>query len=136
MRDLVYFLHLLIGLSLVVLPILILINIGKNPKIVKWASILTALLSWLLLIPAGTLYLTFYPATKTLILAGSSPWAHEIGMEVKEHLGLIVPLIATVGMLLVKNGDEEASRKWWILLLIIVLAIGVLGRIVTMGAGK
>ena len=100
----------------------------KNPPIDN-----TAAISWLLLLPAGLLYLTFYPATKTVIKAGAWPWAHSIVMETKEHWGLLLPIIATTAAFLVYSGKFRESRKWWILLIMLAALIGVMGRIVTMG---
>ena len=130
------YLHIIIGLALIVFSILILLelkNYKKKSKLLKLYSIITAALSWGLLLPSGILYLTFYPATKTLIKAGSWPWAHSIFMETKEHWGLLLPIIATVAAGLVFSGKIKESKKWWILLIIITLLIGIMGRIVTLG---
>ena len=135
MRDLAYFGHLLLGVGLVVLPIIILVNLKEKPKWLKAVSAITAAISWLLLLPAGLLYLTFYPATKTVIKAGAWPWAHSIIMETKEHWGLLLPVVATVATLLVFDGKEAESKKWWILLLVVSFLIAIFGRIVKMGAG-
>ena len=133
-RDLVYFAHIIIGIALIVLPIIILTNLKNKGSFAKNLSALTAALSWILLLPAGLLYLQFYPATKTLILKGVWPWAHEIAMEAKEHWGILLPFVATVAALMVWQGKEEESKKWWILLLVLSVLIAVLGRIVKMGA--
>ena len=135
MRDLAYFGHLLLGVGLVVLPIIILVNLKEKPKWLKAVSAITAAISWLLLLPAGLLYLAFYPATKTVIKAGAWPWAHSIIMETKEHWGLLLPVVATVATLLVFDGKEAESKKWWILLLAVSFLIAIFGRIVKMGAG-
>ena len=132
MRDLLLYLHIIAGLSLIVFPIVILLQEKKSTWI-KPFSILTAAISWLLLLPSGKLYLTFYPATKTLIKAGSWPWAHSVFMETKEHWGLLLPIIATTAAFLVYSGKFKESRKWWILLIILAALIGIMGRIVTMG---
>ena len=135
MRDLAFFGHLLLGVGLVVLPIIILVSLKEKPKWLKAVSAITAAISWLLLLPAGLLYLTFYPATKTVIKAGAWPWAHSVFMETKEHWGLLLPIIATVAVLLVFGKKEEESKKWWILLLAVSFLIAIFGRIVKMGAG-
>ena len=132
MRDLMLYLHIIAGLSLIVFPVIILIQDRKSTWI-RPLSFLTASISWLLLLPSAKLYLTFYPATKTLIKAGSWPWAHSIFMETKEHWGLLLPVIATTAAFLVYSGRLKESRKWWILLIILAALIGVMGRIVTMG---
>ena len=134
MRDLVYFLHLILGFALVALPIIILINLKKKPAYLRPASALAAAISWILIIPAGLLYLNFYPATKTLIKAGAWPWAHSIFMETKEHWGILLPFVATVAAILVYRGKDGESKKWWILVLVMAVLIAVFGRIVKMGA--
>ena len=134
MRDIALYAHIILGAALVLLPILIILNFKKNSNLVRQLSILTAGVSWAVLVPAGILYLTFYPATKTLIKAGAWPWAHSIFMETKEHWGILLPIIATVAAWLVLTGKEKESKKWWILLAVVALLIGVMGRIVKMGA--
>ena len=134
MRDLALFAHIILGGALVVLSAVILFELNKKSSLLKPLSALTAGISWLLLLPAGILYLNFYPATKTLIKAGAWPWAHSIIMETKEHWGLLLPVIATVAALLVFSGRAKESRRWWILVMVLSIAIAVLGRIVKMGA--
>lgn len=134
MRDVVYFAHIIMGFALVVLPVFILFDLNKKSVLYKPLSFVTAGISWLILFPAGKLYTTFYPATKTLILAGPWPWAHSIVMETKEHWGLLLPIVATVAAGLVFSGEAEESKRWWTLLAILALLIGAMGRIVKMGA--
>src|SRR3989344_6559352 len=134
MRDAVLFAHIILGAALAVLSIIILLEMKKRKSsILRPLSVLTAGLSWSVLVPAGILYINFYPATKTLIKAGAWPWAHSIFMETKEHWGILLPIIATVAAWLVLTGKEKESKKWWILLAVVALLIGVMGRIVTLG---
>ncbi len=134
MRDLVLFAHIIGGLLVMVLSIIILLYLKKQAKWLKPLSIFTAFLSWAVLLPSALLYLTFYPATKTVIKAGSWPWAHSIIMETKEHWGLLLPFIATTAAWLAMSGKTEQSRRWWILLIILTVLIGVMGRLVKIGA--
>ena len=134
MRDLVYFGHLILGISVVVASFLVIRGIKTKASWVKPLSALTATISWLLLLPSSILYITFYPATKTLVKAGSWPWAHSIIMETKEHWGILLPLFVTVAALMVYNGKTEESKKWWILILVVSVLIAVMGRIIKMGA--
>ncbi len=133
MRDLVLYFHIIIGLSIIALSIVILLQIKKKSTWIKPLSAITAALSWLLLLPSAILYIVFYPATKTLIKAGSQPWAHSIIMETKEHWGLLLPIIATVAAGLVFSGNVKESKRWWILLIILAALIGIMGRIITLG---
>ena len=134
MRDLVLFVHIILGLALITFPILILLYLKKRPTWLKLLSFLTAVISWVLLLPAGKLYITFYPATKTVIKAGAWPWAHSIIMETKEHWGLLLPIIVTTAAGLVFIGKAQESKKWWILTVILSALLGILGRIIKIGA--
>ena len=134
MRDFVLFAHIILGLALIAFPIIILQYLKKQPYWLKPLSLLTAAISWALLLPAGKLYITFYPATKTLVKAGAWPWAHSVIMETKEHWGLLLPIIATVAAGLVFSNKVKESRKWWILTIVISILLGVMGRIIKIGA--
>ena len=136
-RDFALYSHLLIGILLIVIPIIILFKIAsKNSSKIKSYSLITTILSWLLLVTGGRLYLTFYPATKTLINAGSRPWMHKVIMETKEHWGLLIPIIATAATLLVYSGKLKESKKWWQLLIIISALLGIMGWFISnRGAG-
>ncbi|MBS3132050.1 hypothetical protein J4212_06460 [Candidatus Woesearchaeota archaeon] len=133
MRDIALYLHIIGGLLLIAFPIIILAYMKKKPKWLKHLSIATAAVSWLTILPSAVLYLIFYPATKTLIKAGSRPWAHSVVMETKEHWGLLLPVIATLAAWLVYSGKLKESKKWWMLLIALAVIIGIMGRIVTLG---
>ena len=134
MRDFVLFAHVILGSALIVFPLLILLYLKKNPKWLKTLSLLCAAIGWLLLLPAGMLYLTFYPATKTLIKSGAWPWAHSVVMETKEHWGILLPIIVTIAAGYVWTNKTEESRKWWILTIVLSILLAVMGRIVKIGA--
>ena len=136
MRDLVLIAHVLIGIGIMLSAILVLLNLKSSKKTVQIYATIAAILSWLVLLPSAILYLVFYPATKTVIKAGSWPWAHTILMEAKEHIGLLLPLISTVGVVYVCRGKIKESRKWWILLAVTALLLGIMGRVIKIGALK
>ncbi|MBR9706949.1 MAG: hypothetical protein GOV15_00775 [Candidatus Diapherotrites archaeon] len=136
MRDLALFAHIILGLALIVLPLLIIPELrNKKSKTLRPYSILTAITGWVMLLPAGNLYTVYYPATKTLIKAGSQPWAHSIIMETKEHWGILLPVFATVAAGLVIAGRAKESKKWWQLVMILSILIALMGRVIVMGAG-
>ncbi len=134
MRELVLYGHIILGLAIVILSVFILMELKKKSSYLKPMAAATAFISWLEILPAGILYLTFYPATKTVIKAGPWPWAHSIVMETKEHWGLLLPVIATVAAWLVYKDQLKESKKWWILLIALTVVIGIMGRIIKMGA--
>ncbi len=133
MRDELLYAHILLALAVAVIAVIIIRQKNKSP-LTKNLSILGAVVSWISVLPAGLLYLNFYPATKTLILSNAWPWAHEVIMETKEHWGLLVPVFATVAAWLVLTGKEKESKKWWTLVLVMVVLIGIFGRLVKLGA--
>ncbi len=134
MRDFVLFAHIILGMLLIVLPVIILIYLNKKKRWLKLLSVVAAAISWILILPAGILYIVFYPATKTLVKAGSWPWAHSVVMETKEHWGLLLPIAVTVAAFLVYKNKEKESRKWWILVIVLTVLLGVMGRIIKIGA--
>ena len=134
MRDEALYIHILLGVLSIIFAATILYGMKKKASWVKPLSMITAAMNWLVLVPAGFFYINFYPATKTLIKAGAWPWAHSIFMETKEHWGLLLPVIATVAAVLVVQNRENESRRGWWLLIGITVAIGIMGRIVKMGA--
>ncbi len=58
-------------------------------------SLLVAVLMWAAYLVGGYWYVVFYGPDKAAILAGPWPFAHKFFMETKEHLFLILLLVAT-----------------------------------------
>jgi hypothetical protein len=65
-------------------------NAGRIRAVALLAAV-TMAAAW---ICGGYWYVHFYPAEKTLILAGPWPFAHNVFMEVKEHLFFITGTLA------------------------------------------
>src|SRR3989338_5572712 len=132
-RDTALYLHIIGGLLLIVIPAIILLQLRSKPSWLKVAAVATSAVSWITLLPSAILYLIFYPATKTLIKAGPTPWAHSVVMETKEHWGILLPVIATLAAWLIFREKYEESRRWYILLIVLAVLMGVMGRIVSTG---
>jgi len=62
---------------------------------IKNISILCAVLIWLTYIIGGYWYVVYYAPEKAIIKAGPWPFAHGIFMEIKEHVFLMLLLLAT-----------------------------------------
>jgi hypothetical protein len=134
-KDLMLYMHILLGAAVIALSLLAYFAAkGKDTRLLKIYAGFAALSSWVLLLPSAMTYLVFYPATKTVIKAGAWPWAHSIVMETKEHWGLLLPVITTVAAGLAFTGRQEKSRKWWLLAAGLAIIIGIMGRIIKMGA--
>ena len=126
--------HLLLGLSLIILPIIIIIALRKKAFWVKPTTLATVIISWVMLLPSGINYLISYPPKKAIITAGTSPWIHSILMETKEHWGILIPIIVSVAAGLVYSGRAKESERWWILTFILSMAMAILGIIIFMGS--
>ena len=97
-------------------------------------------LSW---VSGGYYYLAHYgPHVKPAIKAGSLPWAHTVGMELKEHVFLFLPFLglSIYGQLRACPVDRpeglDRSRVFveCALLVLLAFAMAGLGYIVMMGA--
>lgn len=89
-------------------------NAGTGSEVrIKNASLICAVLIWLTYFLGGYFYLKFYAADKTIILGG--PWAfgHEFFMEVKEHVFLMLLLMATYLPIAASENivSNKAARK-------------------------
>lgn len=76
----------------------------KNPdykisgvKILSFSGTSALFASWII---GGYYYVYYYGSkVKPQIIAGSQPWAHKLVMEAKEHIFLIMPVIAVAALL-------------------------------------
>jgi hypothetical protein len=98
---------------------------------VKRISILCAVLIWLTYIVGGYWYVVHYGPEKAIIKAGPWPFAHGIFMEVKEHVFLMLLLLATY-LPIAASGNitaNKGARKvvLWVSGLIIPVALSMEG---------
>ena len=127
---------LIVGLPWAMAEILALSNEAgvKRLKMVTLGITIASYLSCIIL--AAPLYINYYPAAKAVINAGSSPWVHGILMEIKEHIGLIEPMLAFTIMAAVwgkSNGliEDKTSRKY----IFALMTIGAILAFIVMGMG-
>ena len=66
----------------------------ENAGRIRTAALVAAICMAGAWICGGYWYVHFYPADKTLILAGPWPFAHNVFMETKEHLFFITGILA------------------------------------------
>jgi uncharacterized membrane protein len=128
-------------------------GLRRNVFLLKISGIAIAGLSWLAVIigtyvvypwyraapPAGTTDLSGFARSRLLANPALSGW-HSFGMEWKEHLGWLVPIIATLAVFLIfRYGErlaEEKKMRWTVFVIVciaFVLAgiVGVLGALIT-----
>ncbi|MEK7581632.1 MAG: hypothetical protein AAB512_05105 [Patescibacteria group bacterium] len=88
--------------------------------------------SWI----TGGYYYSFYygKAIKGGILAGTTPWVHEILMESKEHVFLFLPFLAFVVLVIVNFFSKElvTNAKLRMNLILLSVAIVTLGIVITL----
>jgi len=66
----------------------------KRARIVSLAGLLLLVTSWIV---GGYYYVTTYGgAVKPVIIGSEYAWAHSVVMEAKEHIFLLIPLMAAV----------------------------------------
>jgi hypothetical protein len=94
------------------------------------ASILCAVLMWLTYFLGGYWYVVYYAADKAIIKAGPWPFGHDFFMEVKEHVFLMLILLATYLPIAASDlTSGKAARKvvLWVSGLIVPTALSMEG---------
>ena len=112
---------------------------GTNQRRIRVAGWISAIFMWVAFVVAGYWYVTSYGADKAVILKGPWPFAHSFFMEVKEHLAIILLMLATylpiaaAGDLLVSKDARRAAL--WVsgLIILLVLAMEGSGAVIAMG---
>lgn len=89
-------------------------------------SIILFLISWA---SSAYYYVTYYGAkVKPVIVAGKYPWAHQIFLESKEHVFILLPFLAIVLWLTIKvlgKVQDERLKSACQILAFVTLALGV-----------
>lgn len=106
---------------------------------IRGASILVAVLMWLTYIVGGYWYVVSYGGDKAIIKAGPWPFAHSFFMEVKEHVFLMLLLLATF-LPIAAHGDvvkKQSMRKvvLWTAALVALMSLAMegAGAFISMG---
>ncbi|MEW5774899.1 MAG: hypothetical protein AB1916_15385 [Thermodesulfobacteriota bacterium] len=113
----------------------------ENQARIRAAARLAAALMWLTYLAGGWWYVLHYGADKALILKGPWPFAHEFFMETKEHVLLMIVLLATylplatAGVDLSQNRSARTLALWVAALMVgLGLAMDGAGAIISLGA--
>jgi len=111
---------------------------GSQARIAS-ASKFVAVLMWLTYIVGGYWYVVYYGADKALIKAGPWSFSHSFFMETKEHLFLMLILLATL-LPIVASGDvvKKAATRAVVLctsalIVLMALAMEGAGAFISMG---
>ncbi len=129
----------LLGLAGVWLFVDVLNAKEENQARIRFMSLLIAVVMWLTYFLAGYFYVVHYGADKAFILKGPWPFAHDFFMESKEHVVMMILMLATYLPIIAHNNlaVNKGARKivlWSTgLLILTTVAMEGAGAIISMG---
>ena len=136
MNELILMAHVLMGVLCVVATVWVFadaLNASEaNRARIRIISRGAALAMWLSFVIGGYWYVSLYPADKAIILKGPWPFAHNLFMETKEHLVILLLLLATY-LPIAAAGNLARSRDarslvLWVAGLMVLLALTIEGE--------
>ena len=117
MVQFVMMLHVIFGMLFIVAAVWLFVEVlnasETNQDRIKKMSIAVAIFMWLAYLIGGYWYVIFYNAEKAVILKGPWAFSHSFFMEVKEHVILMLVLLATFLPIIASNNFSvnRAARK-------------------------
>ena len=143
-KELILMLHPTFGVLAIIASVWVFVETlnasEANLSRLRIASVAVALLMWLAFIVGGYWYVVFYGADKAIIKAGPWPFAHGFFMETKEHIFLMLLLLATFlpvaayGEIVKKQGLRNVVLWSSALVVLMGLAMEGAGAFISMGA--
>ena len=143
MNELILMTHVLFGVACLVTTVWVFVDVlnvsESNLNRIRKLSCAAAVFKWLAFLIAGYWYVSFYKADKAVILKGPWPFAHNFFMETKEHLAILLLLLATYLPVaaagnLVANKDARRVVLWVAgLVALLALLMEGEGAIIAMG---
>lgn len=106
---------------------------------IRYVSVMVAVLMWLTYIAGGYWYVVFYGGEKAIIKEGPWPFSHSFFMEMKEHVFLMLLLLATyLPIAAWRNMLDNLPRQkliLWTSSLVIILSLVMegAGALISMG---
>jgi len=142
-NELILMAHVLFGVACLVTAVWVFVDVlnfsETNLGRIRKLTCAAAIFMWLAFLIGGYWYVTAYHADKAIILKGPWPFAHNFFMETKEHLVLILLMLATY-LPITAASNLSASRDarrvvLWVAGLVAVLALMMEGEgaIIAMG---
>jgi hypothetical protein len=143
MNEIILMAHVLFGVACILTAVWVFVDVlnanQANLTRIRWLSRAAAVFMWLAFVVGGYWYVVFYSADKAIILKGPWPFAHNYFMETKEHLVIILLLLATYLPIVTANNlveSKEARRlALWVAALIPLLGLMMEGHgaVIAMG---
>jgi hypothetical protein len=114
MNEIILMAHVLFGVLCMVGSVWLFVDVlhvtAANQGRIRKLSVGIASVMWVGYIVAGYWYVTFYSVDKAVILKGPWPFAHNFFMETKEHMVIVLLLLATYLPIAAAN-DLVANRE-------------------------
>jgi len=143
MNELVLMAHVLFGVACIVTTLWVFVDLqhasNSNLNRIRRMSRAGAVFMWLSFLIAGYWYVFFYKADKAVIFKGPGPFAHDVFMETKEHLVILLLLLATYLPIVTASNfvDSREARHvaLWVAGMVVLLALVMEGdgAIIAMG---
>jgi len=117
MVQFIMMLHVLFGMLFIIAAVWLFVDVlnasETNQDRIKKMSLAVAIFMWLAYLIGGYWYVTFYNAEKAVILKGPWAFSHSFFMEVKEHVILMLVLLATFIPIIASHNFSvnRAARK-------------------------
>ena len=143
MSEIILMSHVLFGVACIVAAVWLFVEVlhasEANLARIRRVSCVAATVMWLAFIIGGYWYVTAYKADKAIILKGPWPFAHDLVMETKEHLVIMLLLLVTYLPVAASNNlaaSKDARRVMLCvtgLTALLALAMDGEGAIIAMG---
>lgn len=143
MNELILMTHVLLGVFCLVATVWVFVDTlhasEANQGRIQLLSRAVAVVMWLAFLVGGYCYCKLYPADKDIILKGPWPFAHNLFMETKEHLVILLLLLTSYFPIAATNplATNKDARKLvlGVAALIVVLALTAEGEgaVIAMG---
>lgn len=143
MNEVILMSHVLFGVGCMVAAVWLFVDVlNANEgnlariRIISWGA---AVFMWLAFLIGGYFYVTAYKADKAIILNGPWPFAHDLVMETKEHMVIMLLLLVTYLPIAASNNlavSKDARKLMlWVTGMIALLALAMDGEgaIIAMG---
>lgn len=143
MNEILLVIHVLFGMLCVLTTVWVFVdalNLSEaNQARIKAMSLVVAVSMWLSYLIGGYWYVFYYSTDKALILKGPWPFAHNFFMEMKEHVVIMLLLLATFLPIAAFNNllASKAARKvvLWVAGLIGLIGLSMDGTGALIGLG-
>jgi hypothetical protein len=143
MNEIIMMTHVFFGVACLLSTVWVFVDVlnasEANQARIRRMSRAAAVFMWLAFMLAGYFYVLFYKTDKAIILKGPWPFAHNFFMETKEHLVILLLMLATYLPIAASGnlwGNQGARRVvLWVAGLIVLLALTMEGEggIIAMG---